>query len=560
MKRLKLVLSLFVAFIAFNTQAQVNEKVDPSAAPVMTFEKTMFDFGTIKEGEKVQFDYKFTNTGKTDLLISRIKGSCGCTVPSNWKKEPIKPGETSSFHVVFNSRNKPNNQHKSVSITCNTAKKREVVGFKGKVIPDPEMAKMRAERAAKRKEMYAKRKAEREKLAKEKDTKQVNLNKKKLISSNSVKVNEKVDPSAAPVMTFEKTMFDFGTIKEGEKVQFDYKFTNTGKTDLLISRIKGSCGCTVPSNWKKEPIKPGETSSFHVVFNSRNKPNNQHKSVSITCNTAKKREVVGFKGKVIPDPEMAKMRAERAAKRKEMYAKRKAEREKLAKEKSAKGNIIEARNTAVLRAKENRLKKQEKSLEKRRVKSNRAVLSQSKKSEKEIKRVEKSEKEKLALAKKDQKLKERKFKAKEKNLKAQERIAEKKLKTEKEASKRAAKEMKLAKKEADRRLKKEKDAAKRAEKERKATEKAAKKAAKERKKLEKEVKRKAKLQKKVDSAIDRVAKETRKLEKMQSKFKRLEMKGKLSPNDVLDKKEAMLKQQEKINDAQAKLDKAKRKL
>ncbi len=47
---------------------------------------------------------------------------------------------------------------------------------------------------------------------------------------------------------------------------------------------------------------------------------------------------------------------------------------------------------------------------------------------------------------------------------------------------------------------------------------------------------------------------------MQSKFKRLELKGKLSPNDIIDKKEDMMKQQEKINDAKTKLEKAKRKL
>ena len=125
MKKMKLVLSLFVAVIAMSVQGQT--QIDVETAPIMTFEKTVYDWGTLKEGEKTETDFKFTNTGKTDLIITRIKGSCGCTVPSNWKKEPIKPGETSSFHVTFNSRNKPNRQQKTVTVSCNTAKGKERV-------------------------------------------------------------------------------------------------------------------------------------------------------------------------------------------------------------------------------------------------------------------------------------------------------------------------------------------------------------------------------------------------------------------------------------------------
>ncbi len=141
-----------------NVQQKV--EVNKADAPAMTFNETSHDFGDINEGDVVETTFKFKNTGKSDLIITNIKGSCGCTVPSNWKKEPIKPGEESEFTVKFNSRNKPNKQHKTVTITANTAKGRETVRIAANVKPDPEAEKRRAESRKKRAEMAKKRAAE----------------------------------------------------------------------------------------------------------------------------------------------------------------------------------------------------------------------------------------------------------------------------------------------------------------------------------------------------------------------------------------------------------------
>ena len=83
------------------------------------FKKMVHDFGRLKEGEKREFDFEFTNTGKEDLYIEDCKGSCGCTVPE-WPKEAIKPGQSASINVKFDSTNKEKDQEKSVTITANT--------------------------------------------------------------------------------------------------------------------------------------------------------------------------------------------------------------------------------------------------------------------------------------------------------------------------------------------------------------------------------------------------------------------------------------------------------
>ena len=73
--------------------------------PVFKFDTEIHDFGKVVQGEKVAFNFKFKNTGKSDLLISNAYASCGCTVPK-FSKEPIKPGQDGVIEVVFNTEGK----------------------------------------------------------------------------------------------------------------------------------------------------------------------------------------------------------------------------------------------------------------------------------------------------------------------------------------------------------------------------------------------------------------------------------------------------------------------
>jgi hypothetical protein len=87
--------------------------------PEMTFEQTVHNFGEITQGEKVEYAFKFTNTGKKDLLIQNAVSSCGCTVPE-WPREPVKPGESGYLKVVFDSHGKEGYTEKEISIKANT--------------------------------------------------------------------------------------------------------------------------------------------------------------------------------------------------------------------------------------------------------------------------------------------------------------------------------------------------------------------------------------------------------------------------------------------------------
>ena len=100
----------------------------------ISFDKIEHDFGTINEGDIVETIFSFTNTGKSELIISSAKGSCGCTVPE-WPKEPILPGAKGEIKVKFNSDRKPNKQQKQVTLATNTDDGKEILIIKAQVTP-----------------------------------------------------------------------------------------------------------------------------------------------------------------------------------------------------------------------------------------------------------------------------------------------------------------------------------------------------------------------------------------------------------------------------------------
>ena len=103
---------------------------DPNA-PIMTFESDNHDYGTIKQGDNGTYEFKFTNTGKSPLIISNAKGSCGCTVPE-WPKDPIKPGETSAIKATYDTK-RVGAFTKTVTVTSNAKETSKILTIHGVV-------------------------------------------------------------------------------------------------------------------------------------------------------------------------------------------------------------------------------------------------------------------------------------------------------------------------------------------------------------------------------------------------------------------------------------------
>lgn len=100
----------------------------------ITFTETKFDFGTVNEGDLVKHVFEFENTGDNNLVLLEVKGSCGCTVPETWPREPIAPGEKGEIAVTFNSDKRVGRVLKSVRIEANTNPSVTRIDITGEVI------------------------------------------------------------------------------------------------------------------------------------------------------------------------------------------------------------------------------------------------------------------------------------------------------------------------------------------------------------------------------------------------------------------------------------------
>ncbi len=120
------------------------------------------------------------------------------------------------------------------------------------------------------------------------------------IKTDNVTVAAERDEAAkqVPVMEFEKSEHDFGTIEQGTPQETVFTFTNTGNAPLIITNAKSTCGCTVP-NPPKEPIAPGEKGELMVKFNGSGQ-NQVTKTITVTANTEKGSELLRIKAFVNP--------------------------------------------------------------------------------------------------------------------------------------------------------------------------------------------------------------------------------------------------------------------
>ncbi|SDB45169.1 Protein of unknown function [Flavobacteriaceae bacterium MAR_2010_188] len=130
----------------------------------------------------------------------------------------------------------------------------------------------------------------------------------KIKSENVAEAAERdADAGSFPTISFDETEHDFGTVINGTPVETKFVYKNTGDSPLVVSNIKSTCGCTVPSDWNKEPLAPGESAEFTVKFNGKGTPGNQvSKVVTLTTNTEAGTEEVKIKAFIEEDPNAPK--------------------------------------------------------------------------------------------------------------------------------------------------------------------------------------------------------------------------------------------------------------
>ena len=70
---------------------------------LITFAEVKFDYGEIPFKGDGNCEFTFRNTGKTPLVLTHVKSTCGCTIPE-WPSEPIKSGEQGIIRVSYDTQ------------------------------------------------------------------------------------------------------------------------------------------------------------------------------------------------------------------------------------------------------------------------------------------------------------------------------------------------------------------------------------------------------------------------------------------------------------------------
>ncbi len=128
--RSNLIMGLLLFFYS-NCLSQV-DSIKKKDSPILSFENENHDFGTIKKGEVITYNYKFTNLGNIPLIITDVNTGCDCTT-AEWPKDSIKKGEIYFIKITYKSEEEGGDQAKEIIISSNSITPKKTIRFTGYV-------------------------------------------------------------------------------------------------------------------------------------------------------------------------------------------------------------------------------------------------------------------------------------------------------------------------------------------------------------------------------------------------------------------------------------------
>ncbi|HCR53524.1 MAG TPA: DUF1573 domain-containing protein [Cytophagales bacterium] len=133
MRKLGVLVAMFFLSAACFAQVAATNSSSAGDANMAVFgwESAVHDFGKIKQGVPVSHEFKFTNTGKTPLVITNVQASCGCTTPA-WSKDPIPPGGQGFIKATYNAASM-GGFNKTITVMANVENGFKQLSIKGEV-------------------------------------------------------------------------------------------------------------------------------------------------------------------------------------------------------------------------------------------------------------------------------------------------------------------------------------------------------------------------------------------------------------------------------------------
>ena len=198
--------------------------------PKVSVQQSDYDFGEAIQNDIVNHSFILTNNGGDVLKILDVKASCGCTAVKPDKNE-LKPGESTQIKASFNTKGRKGPQTKTITVKTNDPDN-PVVTFK---------------------------------------------------LSGNVIVKEVKDNTSGALLYFPEMEHDFGKVKEGDVVNYEFKFQNNGSLPLTIKDIKTSCGCTAAVVSEKN-IDPGKSGTIKVGLDTENRQGRMSRTITVISN------------------------------------------------------------------------------------------------------------------------------------------------------------------------------------------------------------------------------------------------------------------------------------
>ncbi|MFW5850586.1 MAG: DUF1573 domain-containing protein [Bacteroidota bacterium] len=117
---------LFFVMCGFSVLAHAQTNTDS-----ISFDQLVFDYGTIAQGSDGNCEFTLTNNGDNPIILSNVRASCGCTVPT-WPRTPIEPGDTAVIAVKYDTK-RIGRFNKAITVYSNAANSPVVLRLMGSV-------------------------------------------------------------------------------------------------------------------------------------------------------------------------------------------------------------------------------------------------------------------------------------------------------------------------------------------------------------------------------------------------------------------------------------------
>jgi len=215
----------FVALLIF--VSSLNAQI---TGPKITSTEQEHNFGDIVEGTIVTHEFTIANEGDAELHLIKVSSSCGCTAAKP-EKEKLLPGDSTKIKVTFNSKSRNGKQKKYIYVFSNDKS---------------------------------------------------NTRYRLVILSNVIKKGD-VGNKSTPRISVSENRHDFGKVKEGSVLTLNLGIKSIGDSELLITDVQTSCGCTA-ALLSSDKLKPGESGNVRIELDTSGMKGNKTRTLAIKSN------------------------------------------------------------------------------------------------------------------------------------------------------------------------------------------------------------------------------------------------------------------------------------